>query len=175
MRLFPALVLAAVLAAPSAVPAQTKEAREGITNFSRVDATVACGGAVQTAALAGLHKDGFKSIINLRLATEPGANVPEQTAEAKALGMNYFHLPLSGAAPDPKIVDQFLAVIADKANQPVFIHCASANRVGAVWLVKRVLQDKYTIEQATAEAKAIGLSNPGLEKFALEYIAAAQR
>jgi hypothetical protein len=34
-----------------------------------------------------------------------------------------------------------------------------------------VLQDNYSIEKATQEAKAIGLSNPGLEKFALQYIA----
>ena len=43
--------------------------------------------------------------------------------------------------------------------------------MGSVWLVKRVLQDNYSIEKATQEAKAIGLSNPGLEKFALQYIA----
>jgi len=33
------------------------------------------------------------------------------------------------------------------------------------------VQDNYSIEKATAEARAIGLSNPGLEKFALQYIA----
>ena len=69
------------------------------------------------------------------------------------------------------MIDQFLAAIADTSNQPVFIHCASAQRVGSVWLAKRVLQDNYSIEKATEEAQAIGLSNPGLEKFALQYIA----
>ncbi|MBL8136445.1 MAG: protein tyrosine phosphatase family protein [Acidobacteria bacterium] len=162
-------LLCLALAAPLA--AQTKQDYPGVTNFSRVDATIACGGATEVAALDALRKDGFKTVINLRVATEPGANLEENQAKAKALGLNYVHIPFSAGSPDPKVIDAFLATIADKANQPVFVHCASANRVGAVWLAKRVLQDNYSIEKATQEAKAIGLSNPGLEKFALQYIA----
>ena len=166
-----AITTAAVLAATTLVLAQTKETRAGITNFTKVDAVVACGGATETTALDGLKADGFKSVVNLRQATEQGANIEENQAKAKALGLNYFHLPLSGASPDPKVVDQFLAIVANKANQPVYVHCASANRVGAVWLVKRVLQDGWTVDRATTEAKAIGLTAAPLEKFALDYIA----
>jgi uncharacterized protein (TIGR01244 family) len=165
-----AVTALAVAAATIVALAQEKQTRAGITNFTKVDAVVACGGATETSALDGLKADGFKSVINLRLATEQGANIEENQARAKALGLNYFHLPLSGAAPDPKVVDQFLAVVSNTANQPVYIHCGSANRVGAVWLVKRVLQDGWPVDKATAEAKAIGLTAPGLEKFALEYI-----
>ncbi|HUU33288.1 MAG TPA: sulfur transferase domain-containing protein [Vicinamibacterales bacterium] len=161
--------LCLTLAAPLA--AQTKQDFPGVTNFTRVDATVACGGAAEVAALDALKKDGFKTVINLRVATEPGANIEQNQAKAKELGLNYVHIPFSGASPDPKVIDTFLATIANTANQPVFVHCASANRVGAVWLAKRVLQDDYSIEKATTEAKAIGLSSPALEKFALQYIA----
>jgi hypothetical protein len=52
----------------------------------------------------------------------------------------------------------------------VFIHCGSANRVGAVWLIKRVLQDGWTVPKATEEAKMIGLRSAPLEQFALKYI-----
>ncbi len=162
-------LLCLTLAAPLA--AQTKQDYPGVTNFTRVDATVACGGATEVATLDALKKDGFKTVINLRVATEPGANITENQARAKALGLNYVHIPFSGGSPDPKVIDTFLATIADTTNQPVFIHCASAQRVGTVWLAKRVLQDNYSIEKATQEAHAIGLSNPGLEKFALQYIA----
>ena len=165
--------LCLTLAAPLA--AQTKQDFPGVTNFTRVDATVACGGAAEVAALDALKKDGFKTVINLRVATEPGANVEQNQAKAKELGLNYVHIPFSGASPDPKVIDTFLATIANTANQPVFVHCASANRVGAVWLAKRVLQDDYSIEKATPDAKAIGLSSPALEKFALAYIAAHQQ
>ncbi len=172
MRMMTA-ALAAALALGGGVwlMAQEKQTRAGITNFTKVDAVVACGGATEASALEGLKADGFKSVINLRMASEAGANVDENQAKAKALGLNYFHLPLSGTAPDPTVVDRFLDVVSNTANQPVFIHCASANRVGSVWLVKRVLQDGWPIDKATTEARAIGLSAPGLEKFALDYIA----
>jgi uncharacterized protein (TIGR01244 family) len=170
-----AAALALVVVGVTWTNAQEKQTRAGIANYTKVDAVVACGGATEVAALEGLKTDGFKSVINLRMASESGANVPENEAKAKALGLNYFHLPLSGASPDPAVVDRFLGVIADKANQPVFIHCASANRVGAVWLVKRVMQDGWPVDKATTEAKAIGLSAPGLEKFALDYIAAHKK
>jgi len=163
------VALCLLLAAPLA--AQTKQDYPGVTNFSRVDATVACGGATEVAALDALKKDGFKTVINLRVATEPGANVEQNQARARDLGLNYVHIPFAAATPDPKVIDTFLATVANPANQPVFVHCASANRVGAVWLAKRVLQDHYSVEKATVEAKAIGLSNPALEQFALKYIA----
>lgn len=166
-----AFVTLAVVAASVSILAQEKQVREGITNFTKVDAVVACGGATTTAALTGLKNDGFKSVINLRLATEKGADIEENTAQAKQLGLNYFHLPMSGNAPDPKVVDDFLGVVSNTANQPVYIHCGSANRVGAVWLVKRVVQDGWPIDKATTEARAIGLTSPVLEKFALDYIA----
>ena len=153
----------------------TKQERPGIVNFSKVDAVVACGGATDTAALEGLAKDGFKSVINLRQASEANANIEQNAARAKELGLKYIHIPFNGQQPDPAVIDKFLAAVADKSNQPVFVHCASANRVGSVWLAKRVIQDGWTIEKATEEAKAIGLRGEPLEKFALDYIAAHKK
>jgi uncharacterized protein (TIGR01244 family) len=165
----PYLTSALILSAVAALGAQKME-RPGIVNYTKVDAVVACGGATETAALEGLKNDGFKTVINLRLPTEQGANLEENAARAKALGLNYLSLPFNGQSPDPKVVDAFLAAIANKANQPVYIHCGSASRVGAVWLVKRVLQDGWPVDKATEEAKMIGLRSEPLEKFALSYI-----
>jgi uncharacterized protein (TIGR01244 family) len=156
--------------AVATVAAQQKIERAGINNFTKVDAVVACGGATDTSALEGLKNDGFKAVINLRMANEAGANVEANSARAKELGLTYLHIPFNAQAPDPKLVDSFLAAVADKANQPVFIHCGSANRVGAVWLIKRVVQDGWTIEKATEEARLIGLRSPALEQFAVKYI-----
>jgi uncharacterized protein (TIGR01244 family) len=148
----------------------TKSEMAGIRNYSRVDATVGCGGAVDPAAMAGLKKEGYVSVINLRQASEPGADIDAGRAAAQAAGLKYIHLPFNVAAPDSKVVDSFLAAVADKSNQPVFIHCGSANRVGGVWMIKRVLQDKWAIDRARTEAEAIGLSNPQMAAFANEYI-----
>jgi uncharacterized protein (TIGR01244 family) len=164
-------VLLLVLATP--VFAQvTKSDMAGIRNYSRVDATVGCGGAVDPAAMAGLKKEGYVSVINLRQASEPGADIDAGRAAAQSAGLKYIHLPFNVAAPDSKVVDSFLAAVADKSNQPVFIHCGSANRVGGVWMIKRVLQDKWAVDRARTEAEAIGLSNPQMAAFANDYIKA---
>jgi uncharacterized protein (TIGR01244 family) len=167
-----ALTLVGIVALGVSTFAQvTKQERAGIVNFSKVDAVVACGGATETSALEGLAKDGFKSVINLRQATENNANIDQNSAKAKELGLKYIHIPFNTQQLDPKVIDNFLAAIADKSNQPAFVHCGSASRVGSVWLAKRVIQDGWTIEKATEEAKAIGLRGEPLEKFALDYIA----
>jgi len=170
--------LSSLLFLSLAVPAfaqVTKQERAGIVNFSKVDAVVACGGATDTSALEGLKADGFKTIINLRTAAEQGANLEQNAARAKELGLRYVSIPFSAQQPDPKAVDVFLGEIANKSNQPVYVHCGSASRVGSFWLVKRVLQDGWTVEKATEEAKAIGLRGEPLEKFALDYIAAHKK
>jgi len=163
-----AVILLSVAAAPRQL---AKQDVEGIRNFTHVDATVACAGATSVEAIAGLKREGFVSIVNLRRASEPGAEIEASRAAAETAGLVYIHLPFDSSAPDPQVVTEFLAAVTNKANQPVFVHCGSANRVGALWLVKRVMRDGWTIAQATAEAKAIGLRSEKLEAFALRYLA----
>lgn len=151
-----------------------KETVEGVRNFTRVDATVACAGATDAAALAGLAERGYKAIINLRQAGEAGAAIDESKTAAEAARLKYIHLPFNGAEPETKVFDAFIMAVTDPANQPVFVHCGSANRVGAVWLAKRMLVDRWPRERAVEEARMIGLSSDALEKFALGYVRARQ-
>jgi uncharacterized protein (TIGR01244 family) len=142
----------------------------GITNFAEVETTVACTGAVTPASVAGIKKMGFASIINLRLATEPGADIEAEAAAAKAAGINFFHIPFDGSAPDPAVADRFIKTITQPGNEPAFIHCASGNRAAAMWLIKRVLIDNWDTDRASEEAAELGLKNPVLKTFALDYV-----
>ena len=169
VRLLVMTAFAVALAIPSAAQVKKQE-MPGIRNYSRVDATVGCGGQTDPSAMAALKKEGYVSVINLRLPTEEGANVDAGRAAAQAAGLKYIHLPFNAASPDPKVVSEFLGAVADKTNQPVFIHCGSANRVGAMWMIKRALQDGWTVERAQTEGEAIGLTNPQLKEFAANYI-----
>jgi uncharacterized protein (TIGR01244 family) len=118
--------------------------------------------------MSEVKKMGFASVINLRQASEPGADIEAGAAAAKAAGLNYIHIPFNNASPDPAAVDSFLKAVTDKANQPAFIHCASANRAAAMWMVKRIAIDKWDVDRASAEAAALGLTNPTLKQFAIE-------
>ena len=52
----------------------------------------------------------------------------------------------------------------------MLLHCASSNRVGAVWLAYRALDGGLSIEEAKAEAKIVGLKSPALEAKAIDYV-----
>ena len=162
-----ALTAVVAIAVPALAQVQKKEVA-GVVNYSRVDATVGCGGRVDPSAMRALRAEGYVSVVNLREASEPGADIDAGRKAAQDAGLKYIHLPFNGSSPDAKVVDNFLAAVNDRANQPVFIHCGSANRVGALWLIKRVVSDGWPIEKAEAEAKVSGLSSAALTAFAVE-------
>lgn len=163
--------IAGLFVAAATLTAQvTKQDVEGVTNYTQVESTVACAGATTPEAFSGIKKRGFASVINLRQETEKNANVEAEAAAAKAASLAYFHLPLNGMKPDPAVVDRFLEVMKDSANQPAFIHCASGNRAAAMWMIKRVLIDKWDVERASTEATELGLTSAALKTFAFDYI-----
>jgi protein tyrosine phosphatase (PTP) superfamily phosphohydrolase (DUF442 family) len=99
-----------------------KQEVPGIRNFAKIESTVACAGAITPAAIQEIKNMGYASIINLRLASEQGADIEGHTAAAKAVGVPYYHIPFSAAAPDPAVVDTFLKTITTPGVQPAFIH-----------------------------------------------------
>jgi uncharacterized protein (TIGR01244 family) len=176
-QLFGVAAVLATIAAGIPVLAQqvTKENVAGVTNFLRLETTVACAGATKVEALPELKKMGFASVINLRLASEPEANVDAEAAAAKAVGLRFYHLPFNGQMPDPAVADQFLNAITTKGSEPAFIHCAGGNRAAAMWLIKRLAVDHWDVDRATAEATALGLTSPALKQFAIDYAKTHQR
>ncbi len=175
-RLSAVLLITVGTLVPSAAAQQvTKDTVPGVVNLARLETTVACAGATKAEAVPELKKMGFASIINLREATEAGADVDAEAAAAKAAGMKYIHLPFSGQRPDPAVADRFLAALASPGTEPAFIHCASGNRAAAMWLIKRLTVDRWAVDRATTEAAALGLTNAALKQFALDYAQAHQR
>jgi uncharacterized protein (TIGR01244 family) len=152
----------------------TKESVPGIRNFARLQTTVACAGAITPEAVADIKRMGFVSIVNLRLASEPGAEVEKEEAAAKAAGIRYFHVPFAGK-PDPTAAAAFLDAITTKGAEPAFIHCAGGNRAATMWLIKRVAVDHWDVDRAVKEATALGQTSEPLRAFAIEYAQAHKR
>jgi uncharacterized protein (TIGR01244 family) len=171
MRLL-SLSLALVLAPAFVTSAFGDPGPGGIGHYTRVDATVACAGATPPGAMPALKADGFRSVLNLRMASETGADIDAARRAAEAAGLRYIHLPVDAANLSGELVDRFLAVMRDPQISPVLIHCATANRVGMLWLVKRVAIDGWPVEKATEEAERVGLKSPKLKAFALDYLKA---
>ena len=116
------LTIAGCLMAAATSAQVVRQDVPGIRNFAKVESTVACAGAITPGAIPAIKRMGYASIINLRLETEEGADIDGNIAAAKAAGIPYYHIPFSGATPDPAVVDTFLKTITAPGVQPAFIH-----------------------------------------------------
>ena len=124
-RSFPTLALVTVIGCLMSIEGNAQVVRQevaGIRNFAKIESTVACAGAITPAAIQEIKQMGYTSIINLRLATEEGADIDGNIAAAKAAGIRYYHIPFSAGMPDPAVVDTFLKTITAPGVQPAFIH-----------------------------------------------------
>jgi uncharacterized protein (TIGR01244 family) len=180
MKPFPLLVLLALVPAcaakPPAEPTHRAITTETLEPYS-------CGSITRLHTLGGVYlasqpsaddlaqakAGGIKTVINLRPASEqPDMDEP---AIATGLGLTYVHLPWNGAE---QLTDEVFArtrELLSSAERPILLHCASANRVGAVWIPWRVLDGGVELEAAVAEAKTIGLKTAEYEAKARDYVA----
>ena len=124
-RSFPRLALFTVIGGLVAIEGSAQVVRQevaGIRNFAKIESTVACAGAITPAAIQEIKKMGFASIINLRLATEQGADIEGHTAGGEGGRHSLSPHSVQRTAPDPAAVDTFLKTITAPGVQPAFIH-----------------------------------------------------
>ena len=114
---------------------------------------------------ATLKERGVALVVTLR----EGDEAPWEKSAAESAGLELVEVPFR--APDTltdQVFDRVRNLLA--TDKPTLLHCGSANRVGAVWMAHRVLDQGVELEVAVAEAKQVGLRNPGYEQRALHYI-----
>ena len=145
-----------------------------IRSFLQVNSDFCTGGQPRLEHFAKLKADGVKTVLNLRQPSEHRAD-DEKEAVEKA-GLKYFNIPVVYTAPTDAQVDEFLRITDDSANRPMFIHCTAAIRVGAFWMIRRVVRDGMSPEAAREEARKVGfIDAPHLEEFVRQYLASHPR
>ena len=160
---------------PAFAQQATKANVPGVTNFVRLETTVACAGETTPQAVPEIKKLGYASIINLREPTEEGANMEAEAQAAKEANIRYFSIPFNGRSPQAAAADRFIATITAPGNEPAYIHCHSGNRAAAMWMIKRIVVDHWDTDRADKEATALGVTSPVLKKFAIDYAESHKR
>ena len=175
--IFPLLVLAALVVSNGSSEGQEavgkrrplKEVSLPDTRNVHVSGAVYLAGQPSREALTKLAENGVKTVITLRHAAEDPWN-EKQVCED--LGMKFLRYPVS--SPKDLNAKLFESVrkhlLAAKKDAGVLLHCASANRVGAVWLTHLVKDAGLELPDALKESKEVGLSSPVLEQQSLEYL-----
>src|ERR1051325_11161856 len=172
------LIVASALFLSSAAAGQDREKldkrqqalKEDVPHLLCLDERIATGGQPKDSAYSKLAAEGFRAVLNLRTESE-GADLKHEQEEIEKAGLRYISIPFVSTEPKDDKVDQFIKAVKDNNNQPILIHCGSANRVGALWMIYRVVDQGWTEEKALDEAIRIGLTSQVLKTFAHEYIA----
>jgi uncharacterized protein (TIGR01244 family) len=119
-----------------------------------IEGVVACGLPGEQ-ELREAHEGGLRTVINLCPVAEQ--KIDEQ-ALITGLGMRYVHLPIAGPADLTRANAMKLAeLLADPTVRPLMIHCASGNRVGALFALKAFFADGADRDTALAAGRAAGL------------------
>jgi uncharacterized protein (TIGR01244 family) len=123
--------------------------------------------------LRTLSQQHFKSVVNFRTAGEEDQPLSPRTEGEKveAAGMKYLHIPVSMEAMGPELVDQFREKFAD-LPKPVFAHCKSGKRAGAMVMMNVAVEQGMTGDQTLQKAKEMGFECdvPQLEQFVRQYV-----
>ena len=114
-------------------------------------------------------ENGIKTVLNLRPKSENAGF--DEAKVAADLGLDYQNIPFASPAElTDAVFEQARTLLRDESKRPMFVHCHSGNRVGAIWVAFRVLDGGLDWDAALAEAKEVGLKSPTLEQRAKEYV-----
>lgn len=95
--------------------------------------------------------------------------------------MKFYRIPLTTTdRPADASIAQFLKLVTEPGNQPVYVHChAGRHRTGVMTAVYRMTQDGWTADRAYAEMKDYRFEgfpgHPVLKKFVYDYFNLLQR
>ena len=118
---------------------------------------VCTGGRPRPEDLRQASNSGVKAVINLCAPSE--CDNYDEGALVTALGMQYLNIPV--ASPADLTLDKAKALaeaLREAHGAPVLVHCASGNRVGALFALKACLIDGLSTEQGIAIGRSAGLT-----------------
>ncbi len=115
------------------------------------------GGQPEPHELVAARDAGFMHVFNARAIDE--FDGWDEVALVKALGMTYHHLPIAQAGDlNRDTVAEFDRVLNQIGDQPAVMHCASGNRIGALYALHAAWYKDADIEQALEIGRAHGLT-----------------
>jgi protein tyrosine/serine phosphatase len=147
-----------------------------IDNFGKTDDHYYRGAQPRNRDYSDLAALGIKTVIDL---TQDGRD--DEPGLVQRAGMRFYRIPLTTSeAPAGAKVDQFLKLVNDSANWPVFVHCQGGrHRTGVMTAVYRMTQNGWTPDHAYQEMKQYRFEgfpgHPALKKFVYDYYSGIDR
>jgi uncharacterized protein (TIGR01244 family) len=169
VALSPVISTAGEDAASSAVVRDISSIR--IENFGRINPTYYRGEQPEGRDYADLAALGIKTVIDLQ---GDGDNHNEHQL-VQAAGMKFHRIPMfTRTEPTAAQLSQFLQIVNDPAQQPVYVHCKGGkHRTGVMTAVYRMERDGWKADQAFNEMKrykfGFDFLHPEFKRFVYAY------
>jgi tyrosine-protein phosphatase SIW14 len=141
-----------------------------IENFGRINDNYYRGAQPRGQDYADLAAMGIKTVIDLTRDGDRG-----EPAAVAGAGMRFFRIPLTTTSrPADQAVVEFLKLVSDPANYPVYVHCQGGrHRTGAMTAIYRLIHDEWTAERAYQEMLKYefgrGFGHGALKAFVYDY------
>ncbi len=149
-------------AAPPPAPVALKpcdDCMPGVINFAKVDEALWRGSQPTAEGFKALEKAGVRTVVSLR-------HDHDDLELMKGTNLRYLRIPSRAWRGKEKDIVTFLKVMENKANWPVFIHCAQGrDRTGYNAAAYRIVVQGWKPEEALKEMKTfrfnrIWIGNP---------------
>ena len=138
-------------------PAVAKAAAIDIPNAKMAAQGILVGGQPSIEQLDAAAQAGYRTIVNLRAPGEQGSW--DEATKAADLGLRYVAIPISGAdGLSAENARKLADIVDDPSALPAMVHCASGNRVGALFALKAHHVDGEAPENAIAIGLEAGLT-----------------
>ena len=128
---------------------------------------VTTAGQPDAEALKVFAEAGYVAVIDIRTAGEDRGI--DEAAVVQGLGMDYLQLPVGGRDGITFENAEKLEQLIGLYDEPVLVHCGSANRVGALFALN-VYRETGDVNKALEAGRAAGLT--GLEGVVREVLEA---
>lgn len=147
-----------------------------ISNFGCINERFYRGAQPSGRDYGDLASIGVKTVVDLQ---EDGERNEQRMVEAA--GMKFFRIGLSDSSwPSADKAEQFLKIVNDPSNQPVFVHChGGRHRAGIMTAIYRMRHDGWSADQAYSEMKQYGFErgfgHGSLKDYVYDYYAGLTR
>jgi uncharacterized protein (TIGR01244 family) len=116
--------------------------------------------------------EGFRSVVSVQTEhEEQKLRIEDERRAAEAVGLAFYHQPVSGDTLDDEVVDRFREAIG-RLPRPILLHCTSGKRSGAMTMMHVASEQGMTGDEAIAKAESMGFEcdTPELEAFVKNYV-----
>jgi uncharacterized protein (TIGR01244 family) len=125
-----------------------------VINWLEVEPGVYSAGQPRADQWQAVAASGVKTVVNLRPRAE---QQEDEQAQVEAAGMIYHNWPVASLDDVGTEMAQQLHQLLEENRDGLLVHCASGNRVGALFAMEKHIMG-HNVEDSMARGRAAGLT-----------------